>query len=49
MVRRLREIVPDLAVIDLVRIYPLGATASRSVIVVGARTIEEHQDFWIVR
>lgn len=34
---------------DQVRIYPLDATASRSVIVVGARTLEERQDFWIVR
>ena len=34
---------------DQVRVYPLDAIASRSVIVVGARTIEERQDFWIVR
>jgi CRISPR-associated protein Cas2 len=34
---------------DQVRVYPLDATTSRSVIIVGARTIEERQDFWIVR
>jgi CRISPR-associated protein Cas2 len=34
---------------DQVRLYPLDAAASRSAIVVGARTIEERQDFWIVR
>jgi CRISPR-associated protein Cas2 len=34
---------------DQVRVYPLDAAASRSAIVVGARTIEERQDFWIVR
>jgi CRISPR-associated protein Cas2 len=34
---------------DQVRVYPLDAAVSRSVIVVGARTIEERQDFWIVR
>lgn len=33
---------------DQVRLYPLDERAARSVIVVGARTIEERQDFWIV-
>jgi CRISPR-associated protein Cas2 len=33
---------------DQVRVYPLDAAAVRSVVVVGARTIEERQDFWIV-
>lgn len=33
---------------DQVRLYPLDERAARAVIVVGARTIEERQDFWIV-
>lgn len=33
---------------DQVRLYPLDERSARSVIVVGARTIEERQDFWIV-
>jgi len=33
---------------DQVRLYPLDERAARSVTVVGARTIEERQDFWIV-
>jgi CRISPR-associated protein Cas2 len=33
---------------DQVRLYPLDERSARSVIVVGARTIEDRQDFWIV-
>jgi CRISPR-associated protein Cas2 len=33
---------------DQVRVYPLDAAASRAVTIVGARTIEERRDFWIV-
>jgi len=33
---------------DQVRVYPLDAAVSRAVTIVGARTIEERQDFWIV-
>lgn len=33
---------------DQVRMYPLDEHAVRATIVVGARTIEERQDFWIV-
>ena len=33
---------------DQIRLYPLDETAIRSTIVLGARTIEERQDFWIV-
>jgi CRISPR-associated protein Cas2 len=33
---------------DQVRLYPLDERSARSVIVVGARMIEERQDFWIV-
>jgi CRISPR-associated protein Cas2 len=43
---KLRSIVDPVE--DQVRVYPLDAAAVRSVIVVGARTIEERQDFWIV-
>ncbi|HEX7162110.1 MAG TPA: CRISPR-associated endonuclease Cas2 [Trebonia sp.] len=44
---KLRSLVEPLE--DQVRAYPLDAAASRSAIVVGARTLEERQDFWIVR
>jgi len=47
LLSKLRSLVDPVE--DQVRVYPLDATASRSVIVVGARTIEERQDFWIVR
>jgi CRISPR-associated protein Cas2 len=43
---KLRSIVDPVE--DQVRVYPLDATAVRSVVVVGARMIEERQDFWIV-
>lgn len=33
---------------DQVRVYPLDDRAARQVTVIGARTIEERQDFWIV-
>lgn len=33
---------------DQVRLYPLDERSARSAFVVGARTIEERQDFWIV-
>lgn len=33
---------------DQVRVYPLDERAARGVIVIGARVIEERQDFWIV-
>jgi CRISPR-associated protein Cas2 len=33
---------------DQVRLYPLDERASRGVIVIGARVIEERQDFWII-
>lgn len=33
---------------DQVRIYPLDERAARRVAVLGARVIEERQDFWIV-
>lgn len=32
---------------DQVRIYPLDEHAARGVVVIGARVIEERQDFWI--
>jgi hypothetical protein len=31
-----------------VRLYPLDDRAARRMAVLGARTIEERQDFWIV-
>lgn len=33
---------------DQIRLYPLDESAIRGTIVLGARTIEERQDFWIV-
>ena len=33
---------------DQVRLYPLDDSAARQVAVIGARVIEERQDFWIV-
>jgi len=33
---------------DQVRLYPLDERAARGVVVLGARVIEERQDFWIV-
>lgn len=33
---------------DQVRIYSLDERTARSIIVIGARVIEERQDFWIV-
>jgi CRISPR-associated protein Cas2 len=33
---------------DQIRIYPLDEPAIRGTIVIGARTIEERQDFWII-
>jgi len=33
---------------DQIRIYPLDEAAAHGVVVLGARVIEERQDFWIV-
>jgi CRISPR-associated protein Cas2 len=33
---------------DQVRLYPLDERAARRVAVIGARMIEERQDFWII-
>lgn len=33
---------------DQLRLYPLDEKSARSVRVIGARTIEERQDFWII-
>ena len=43
---QLREIIDPVE--DQVRLYPLDDRAARAVTVIGARTIEERQDFWIV-
>jgi CRISPR-associated protein Cas2 len=34
---------------DQIRIYPLDEQAASQAVVLGARVIEERQDFWIVR
>jgi len=34
---------------DQVRLYPLDEGAIRMTVVLGARVIEERQDFWIIR
>lgn len=44
--RKLRELID--AVEDQVRLYPLDDRAVRDRVVLGARVIEERQDFWIV-
>ncbi|GAB2954058.1 CRISPR-associated endonuclease Cas2 [Nonomuraea fastidiosa] len=33
---------------DQIRMYPLGDRSARGLLVIGARTIEERQDFWII-
>jgi len=33
---------------DQIRLYPLDDKAARGLVVLGARTLEERQDFWIV-
>jgi CRISPR-associated protein Cas2 len=33
---------------DQIRLYPLEETAARGVAVIGARVIEDRQDFWII-
>jgi CRISPR-associated protein Cas2 len=43
---KLRELIDPVE--DQVRLYPLGDDAARQVAVIGARMIEERQDFWIV-
>jgi CRISPR-associated protein Cas2 len=36
------------AIEDQVRIYPLDEKTARGMVVLGARVIEERQDFWII-
>ena len=43
---KIREIIDPIE--DQVRLYPLDDRSARQVTVVGARVIEERQDFWIV-
>jgi CRISPR-associated protein Cas2 len=43
---KLRDLVDPVE--DQVRVYPLNEQAARGVVVLGARMIEERQDFWIV-
>ena len=43
---KLRELIDPIE--DQVRLYPLDDRASRRAAVVGARMIEERQDFWII-
>jgi CRISPR-associated protein Cas2 len=33
---------------DQIRLYPLDQSAARGLVVLGARVLEERQDFWIV-
>ncbi len=44
--RRIRELVDPVE--DQVRLYPLDDRAVKATAVIGARTIEERQDFWII-
>lgn len=43
---KLRELIDPVE--DQIRLYPLDESAIRGTVVLGARTIEERQDFWIV-
>lgn len=43
---KLRELIDPVE--DQVRLYPLNERVARVVTVIGARTLEERQDFWIV-
>ena len=43
---KLRELIDPVE--DQVRLYPLDDRSARRVVVIGARVIEERQDFWIV-
>jgi CRISPR-associated protein Cas2 len=43
---KLRDLIDPVE--DQVRVYPLDDRAARQVTVIGARTIEERQDFWII-
>jgi CRISPR-associated protein Cas2 len=43
---KLRDLIDPIE--DQVRLYPLDERAARQVAVIGARTIEERQDFWII-
>jgi len=43
---KLRELIDPVE--DQVRLYPLDDRAARQATVLGARVIEERQDFWIV-
>lgn len=43
---KIRELIDPVE--DQVRLYPLDERAARQAVIVGARTIEERQDFWIV-
>jgi CRISPR-associated protein Cas2 len=44
---RLRQLIDDAE--DQIRLYPLDERTIRETVVLGARVIEERQDFWIVR
>lgn len=43
---KLRDLIDPVE--DQVRLYPLDDRAARRVAVIGARMIEERQDFWII-
>lgn len=43
---KLRDLIDPVE--DQVRLYPLDDRAARQLVVIGARTLEERQDFWIV-
>jgi CRISPR-associated protein Cas2 len=43
---KLRDLIDPVQ--DQVRLYPLDDRAARQIAVIGARTIEERQDFWII-
>jgi CRISPR-associated protein Cas2 len=43
---KLRDLIDPVE--DQIRLYPLDDRAARRMAVIGARTIEERQDFWII-
>ena len=43
---KLRDLIDPVE--DQIRLYPLDDRAARRMAIIGARTIEERQDFWII-
>jgi CRISPR-associated protein Cas2 len=44
---RIREVIDPHE--DQVRIYPIAADLTGSIVIIGARVVEERADYWVVR